>query len=88
MAATIVISLVGLGGAVFMVIFLCALHNERRSQGKCRIERILPHNVIDWDVDVKPSATPGVKHAVPRRKGTTPGGFHRAAMRNDLFDKR
>ncbi len=88
MAGMIAISVVGLGGAVFMVIFLCALHNERRSQGRCRVERILPHNVIDWDVDVQQSAMPGVKHSVARRKDGTPGGFHRAAMRNDLFGER
>ncbi len=68
MAATIILTGICVSGVVFMVVFLCCLHRDRRPNEKCRVERIVPHNIIEWDVEVTESAIPGVKHAIPRQK--------------------
>lgn len=81
MTATIVLTGICTAGVVFMVMFLYALHRERPTNERCRVERILPHNVIEWDVDIE-SPLPGVKHAVPRRSD-----IGRVAMRDESFEE-
>lgn len=67
MTATLVLAAICCGGILFLIRFLIGLHQEGGGQAP-RVERILPHSIIDWDVDVEESPSPGVKHAIPRNE--------------------
>jgi hypothetical protein len=67
MTATLIVAGFCAAGVGFMIRFLMAMRNEGAARHH-RVERILPHNVIDWDIEVEESPSPGVKHAIPRRQ--------------------
>ena len=52
MTATLILGVICVGGSAFLIRFLIAMFNEVGGR-KCRVERILPHSVIDWGVDIK-----------------------------------